>query len=286
MDATFGRGGHSRELLKALGPSGRLIIFDQDSEAIAYARQYFGQDPRVCICEKNFEALEDSLQQLGIIEVDGILFDLGVSSPQLDAAERGFSFLRSGPLDMRMNNKEGQSCAEVLQNLDVGALTKIIKDYGEERFAGNIARSIVAARSLQPLTTTEELASLIAAAIPKRLHEKHKHPATRTFQALRIYLNRELEVLQSTLTVVPKLLALGGRAVFISFHSLEDRLVKQAFHKLCTPPPIPKGLPIKQQEEDLPRFKLYIKMQKASVEEISNNVRARSAVLRVMERLF
>ena len=285
VDATFGRGGHSRAILQQLGPKGRLIVFDQDPEAICYAQEHFGEDARVQIVASNFEHLAEHLDALQIPAVDGMLFDLGVSSPQLDAGERGFSFLKPGPLDMRMNPAMGLSCQELLLQIDVNTLTRILKDYGEERFAGRIARAVVARQTKAPLTRTEELAALIRDSIPKSLQEAHKHPATRTFQALRIYLNRELEVLEQVLLTAPWRLKIGGRAVFISFHSLEDRLVKQALQRLCQPRPVPRGLPIKTQAEDLPPFKLYIKMHKPDQAEINNNVRARSAVMRAVERI-
>lgn len=285
IDATFGRGGHSATILKGLGPQGRLIVFDQDLEAIKHAQMQLGQDRRVSIIPKNFEYLTTSLHELNIKKVDGLLFDLGVSSPQLDEAERGFSFLKAGPLDMRMNQNSGQNCTELLEHIDEHELTKILKIYGEERFAKQIAHAIVTQRATAPLITTTDLARLIENTIPKRFQERHKHPATRTFQALRIYLNRELEVLENTLDQVPDLLALHGRAVFISFHSLEDRLVKHKFQALSNPQKLPRGLPIKDEHLQLPHFALYIKMQKADEQETEENPRARSAVLRVVERI-
>lgn len=281
VDATFGRGGHSREILKALGPDGRLIVLDQDPEAIAYAQAHFGDDQRVLMINKNFEFLREALLK----PVDGMLFDLGVSSPQLDDGARGFSFLKSGPLDMRMNPTAGQSCAEVLATIDELSLRAIIKEYGEEKFARQIAHAIIKAREVKPITTTEALAQLIEDTIPKRMQEKHKHPATRTFQALRIYVNHELDALNQVLTDFSDLLNLGGRAVFISFHSLEDRLVKQKLQSLTQTKATARHLPIQAKDEDLPRFKLYIKMQKASDEEVAENPRARSATLRVVERI-
>lgn len=287
VDATFGRGGHSREILARLGDSGRLIVFDQDPEAIQYAKAHFN-DPRVMIVAQNFESLKENIKHMvtpltGKAEVDGMLFDLGVSSPQLDEAARGFSFLKDGPLDMRMDTNSGKSCAEVLRDIDEKELSLIIKNYGEEKFARQIARAIVATPT--PLTTTLELANLIENTIPRRFHEKHKHPATRTFQALRIYVNRELEVLETALNDFADLLCINGRAVFLSFHSLEDRLVKQKIQSLVTIESTARRLPIQTKDEDLPRFKLYIKMQKAEAEELENNPRARSATLRVVERI-
>jgi 16S rRNA (cytosine1402-N4)-methyltransferase len=286
VDATFGRGGHSTEILKHLNAQGRLLLFDQDPQAIAYAQAHFGNDARIKIIPKNFEALKAIIQQdYANVGIDGVLFDLGVSSPQLDEAPRGFSFLKNGPLDMRMNPEVGVSCAEVLQTISETELTTLIKTYGEEKFAHKIAHAIVSARTAQPLKTTQELANLIEHTIPKRFHERHKHPATRTFQALRIYINRELEVLTRVLADVPEILKIGARAVFISFHSLEDRLVKQKFQALTKPQECPRHLPIQSSAEELPRFKLYIKMQKAEATEVDNNPRASSAVLRVIERI-
>ena len=287
VDATFGRGGHSKEILARLGDAGRLLVFDQDPEAIQYAQAHFN-DPRVIIVAQNFEYLKENIERIvtpltGKAEVDGMLFDLGVSSPQLDEAARGFSFLKAGPLDMRMDTNSGKSCAEVLADIEERDLSLIIKNYGEEKFARQIARAIVEVPA--PLTTTLELASLIENTIPRRFHDKYKHPATRTFQALRIYVNRELEVLETALNDFSDLLCVGGRAVFMSFHSLEDRLVKQKIHSLVTVEATARRLPIQTKDEDLPRFKLYIKMQKAEAEELANNPRARSATLRVVERI-
>lgn len=288
VDATFGRGGHSREILKKLGPNGRLLALDQDPQALEYAKTHFGEDARVMIINGNFASLKLFLTAhlpTAQGQVDGMLFDLGVSSPQLDEAERGFSFLKSGPLDMRMNPLAGQSCAEILQKISESDLIFILKTYGEEKFAKQIARAIIQTRVQTPLDTTLGLAALVAHTIPKRFHEHHKHPATRTFQALRIYVNHELDALKQVLDDFPELLTLHGRAAFISFHSLEDRMVKQKLQSLTQPKVTARGLPIQIQDEDLPRFKLYIKMLKANANERDDNPRARSATLRVVERI-
>jgi len=282
VDATFGRGGHSQAILAQLGVAGRLIVCDQDMTAIAEAGALLGHDDRVTTIHDNFGHLDQHLKALGLWgQVDGILFDLGVSSPQLDESERGFSFLRTGPLDMRMDQTRGMPVSEKLKTLDVKELTRILREYGEEKFANKIAVAILA----QDLKTTKELADLIEKTVPKKFQDSHKHPATRTFQALRIWVNEELSVLEAVLQFFPEMLALNGRAVFISFHSLEDRLVKVRMNQLCKPPVLPRGLPIRDCETDSPAMQICIKMQKPSDAEIKENSRARSAVLRVIQRL-
>lgn len=282
VDATFGRGGHSALILSQLGLQGKLVVCDQDETAIQIAREKFGKDLRVKIIHDNFGQLEAHLRTLEVWgRVDGMLFDLGVSSPQLDEAERGFSFLKDGPLDMRMDQTRGISVAEKLETIDVKELIAILRDYGEERFATKIAHAILSERP----QTTKQLADLVSAAIPKKFHEAHKHPATRTFQALRIWVNAELTSLEHALAFFPGVLALGGRAVFISFHSLEDRLVKERMRFLTSPPVYPRGLPIQDAFSDSPPMQICIKMRKPLDKEIQENPRARSAVLRVMERV-
>lgn len=284
VDATFGRGGHSRLILSHLSSAGRLIMCDQDEMAINVAKQEFVHEPRVSIIQDNFGHLESHLKTLHIWgKVDGILFDLGVSSPQLDEGERGFSFLREGPLDMRMDQSKGLPLSQQIQSLEKAELIRILREYGEEKFAPKIADAILS--HPEPLKTTRELANLIEYTIPKRFHEAHKHPATRTFQALRIWLNDELGMLEQALQFFPELLAVGGQAVFISFHSLEDRLVKERIKKLTNFPEHPRGLPISINEQEAPSMKVSVKMQKPSEEEIAANPRARSAVLRAMERV-
>lgn len=282
VDATFGRGGHSRLILSRLSTQGHLIVCDQDLAAIEAAQQEWGNDPRVEIIHDNFGNLESHLKKLALWgQVNGILFDLGVSSPQLDEGARGFSFLREGPLDMRMDQTRGHPLSHKIKSLEKAELVRILRVYGEEKFAGKIADSILEST----LNTTKELAELIEKAIPKRFHEMHKHPATRTFQALRIWINEELSSLEKVLLFFPDLLAIGGRASFISFHSLEDRLVKDRMKTLTTMKTYPRGLPVASSEADSPSMQVCIKMQKPSEIEIQQNPRARSAVLRVMERV-
>ncbi len=278
VDATFGRGGHSREILKRLGPHGRLIALDRDPEAVASAKA-LANDPRFWIVQSDFRELDRVLDALGIEEIDGILFDLGVSSPQLERGERGFSFRREGPLDLRMDPTIGQSAAELLAEIDEERLAEILRRYGEERYAKRIARAIVKARKEAPIGTTLRLAKIVERAVPKR--EPGKHPATRTFLALRIYLNRELEALEEALEQALSRLKRGGRLVVIGFHSLEDRIVKHFIRRYGRPPPRPRNLPPPLFE---PRLKPLGKIKPTS-EEISQNRRARSAIMRVAEKL-
>ncbi|MFW2372280.1 MAG: 16S rRNA (cytosine(1402)-N(4))-methyltransferase RsmH [Gammaproteobacteria bacterium] len=283
VDGTYGRGGHSAAILAQLGEHGHLLAIDQDPEAIAMANKRFGDDARFEIVHGNFESLGDIVASQGMRQkVDGILLDIGVSSPQLDDASRGFSFLKPGKLDMRMNPEAGQSAAQWLATVDEYELVSVLRRYGEERFARRIARAIVEARNEVEINGTVQLAGLISAAVPKK--EKHKHPATRSFQAIRIYINRELEVLEQALKSAVDVLAVGGRLVVISFHSLEDRIVKRFMRDLARGPQMPKDLPVMQKDIVQP-FRLLGKAIKASDEEISQNPRARSSVLRVLERV-
>lgn len=284
IDGTFGRGGHSAAILQRLSNQGRLIVIDKDPAAIAVAYAHYGKDPRVSIVHQGFGHIHSIADDLAISgKVDGILLDLGVSSPQLDEAERGFSFMREGPLDMRMDTTSGESVAEFLTHADEKELADIIWRYGEEKFSRKIARAIVETRDTQPIITTLDLAQLIERSIPKV--DKFKHPATRTFQALRIYINRELEELEQALAASDQVLKVGGRLVVISFHSLEDRIVKQFMQAQTSPPNLPRGLPIRQSEiNSLQKMRWCIKMQRASENEIAQNVRARSAILRVTEK--
>ncbi|MBD1389950.1 16S rRNA (cytosine(1402)-N(4))-methyltransferase RsmH [Neiella sp. HB171785] len=282
VDATFGRGGHSREILSRLGPDGRLIAIDRDPQAIATAQQI--NDPRFSIQHGPFSHIHTYLEQRELIgKVDGILFDLGVSSPQLDQADRGFSFLRDGPLDMRMDPTSGRNAAEWLAEAEADEISWVLKEFGEERFAWRIAKAIVAHRDDAPLTTTHQLADLIAKVSPKR--EKNKHPATRSFQAIRIYINSELEEIRQALDGALDALANTGRLSVISFHSLEDRIVKQFIrhHSKGTPPP--RGLPLTEEQlkQSLP-LKAIGKAIKPSAREIEINSRARSSVLRIAEK--
>ncbi len=283
LDGTFGRGGHSAAMLARLNDKGRLLAMDQDPQAVAVAKRRFGQDPRFEIVHANFESMVEVVTERGLKQkVDGVLLDLGVSSPQLDEASRGFSFLKPGPLDMRMNPETGQSAAEWLATVEEKELSTVLKRFGEERFAKRIAHSIVETRQHTAITDTLQLAELISAAVPKK--EKHKHPATRSFQAIRIYINRELEVLERALESAVEILAIGGRLAVISFHSLEDRITKRFMRDISRVPQLPKNLPVMDSEIKVP-FKLVGKAIKPSEKEIEQNPRARSSVLRVVERV-
>ena len=281
VDGTFGRGGHSTLILKALGKSGRLIAFDKDLAAIDVARQLFADDSRFVIHHESFADLKAIAEQHDLLgKIDGVLLDLGVSSPQLDDADRGFSFMKDGPLDMRMDQARGMSAAEWLAEVEEADLVTVLKEYGEEKFAKRIARAIVEQREKAPVTTTSELAALIEKATPVK--DRFKHPATRTFQAIRIFINRELVDLEEVLASVIDVLAPGGRLVVISFHSLEDRRVKQFMKRESQGPKLPKKLPIAHVETQ-GRLRLVGKAIKASEEEVAANPRARSAVMRIAE---
>ncbi|MGC8121614.1 16S rRNA (cytosine(1402)-N(4))-methyltransferase RsmH [Marinobacter sp. VGCF2001] len=281
VDATFGRGGHSRLILGQIEPSGQLLGIDKDPEAIGVARELAAEDSRFHWYHGSFAELERALEHQGWPKVDGVLMDLGVSSPQLDDASRGFSFMRDGPLDMRMNPGQEPSAAQWLAEAGEREIADVIWRYGEERFSRRIARLVVERRQEQPIETTRQLAELVAEAVPKK--EKHKHPATRAFQAIRIFINRELEDLETGLAAAVERLAPGGRLVVISFHSLEDRLVKRFMRDLARGPKLPKGIPVTADQEQS-GFQLIGKASKANEREISENVRARSAVMRVLER--
>lgn len=283
VDATFGRGGHAGAILAQLGADGRLLAIDKDPEAVAVAREKFGEDARFAIERGSFVSLETLIQQRDWMgKVDGILLDLGVSSPQLDKAERGFSFLKDGPLDMRMDPDQGESAAAWLARATDREIADVLKRFGEERYAKRIARAIVAARTEAPIINTARLAKVVAEANPS--WEKGKHPATRSFQAIRIYINRELEDLESVLDQSLRVLAPGGRLAVISFHSLEDRLVKRFMRDQARGDEIPHGLPVREDQIGR-RMRLIGKAQRAGEQELDENPRARSAVLRVAERL-
>ncbi|WP_413541423.1 16S rRNA (cytosine(1402)-N(4))-methyltransferase RsmH [Plesiomonas shigelloides] len=283
IDGTFGRGGHSRLILSQLGPQGRLIAIDRDPQAIAEAATI--DDPRFQIVHGPFSNVQQYVEELGLTgKIDGFLLDLGVSSPQLDDAERGFSFMRDGPLDMRMDPSSGFSAAEWLQKAEAEDIAWVLKTFGEERFAKRIARAIVERNQSEPMTRTRELAELVAAASPVK--EKHKHPATRTFQAIRIYINSELEEIERALDASLTILAPGGRLSVISFHSLEDRIVKRFIRRQSKGPEIPDGLPLTEAQLAGGKKMLTIgKAIKPSEEEIEQNARSRSSVLRVAERM-
>ena len=282
VDATFGRGGHSRKILDSIGQAGRLYALDRDAEAIAAAQQI--KDPRFRALHASFGQLQAALSTVGVLHVAGVLLDLGVSSPQIDDPSRGFSFRQNGPLDMRMDQGQEQSAADWLNNADEQEIAKVIKDYGEERFAKQIARSIATARGQQPLATTGELAALVAGAVKTR--ERGQDPATRTFQAVRIFLNRELEELALVLTQAMDILEPGGRLAVISFHSLEDRIVKNFMRDRANPgDKMPSRLPLKARDLPQPTLNIIGKPVYASDEEITANPRARSAVMRVAEKV-
>jgi len=279
IDATFGRGGHSRLILDRLGPRGRLIALDRDPEAVAAGKRI--DDARFCMVHASFAELAGVLERLGLEGVDGVLLDLGVSSPQLDAAARGFSFRRDGPLDMRMDTSRGQTAAQWLETAGEIEIREVIRDYGEERFAKQIAKAIVAARQREPVVTTGQLADIVGAAV--RTREKGKDPATRTFQAVRIYLNQELAHLSLALPQILDSLSAGARLAVISFHSLEDRIVKRFMHDAAHAD-VPLRLPLRARELPQPRLRLVGKPVRPSAGEIAANPRARSAILRVAER--
>lgn len=283
VDGTFGRGGHSRLLLEQLAPAGQLIVVDKDPQAIAAAHELAGQDERVSVCHASFADLKAQLQQRDLAgRVNGILLDLGVSSPQLDDASRGFSFRADGPLDMRMDPTSGISAAQWLAHVGEADLANVLFRYGDERYSRRIARAIVRARSEAPITTTLQLADIVSKAHPA--WERHKHPATRSFQAIRIHINAELADLETLLADCVEVLAPGGRLAVITFHSLEDRLVKQFIREQEQGPELPPGLPI--LETDIPRtMKKVGKPIKASAAEVQGNIRSRSATLRVAEKL-
>ncbi len=283
VDGTFGRGGHSRRILQGLQPEGRLLAIDKDQEAIRVARAELGADMRFEVVQGSFSRLAEWVAVKGMTgRVSGVLLDLGVSSPQLDEAQRGFSFSQDGPLDMRMNPEEGQSAAQWLASASEEEIADVIYRYGEERFSRRMARAVVEQRKLQPITTTLQLAEIIKQANPA--WEKHKHPATRAFQGIRIHINRELEDLQSVLQQALDVLCVGGRLVVISFHSLEDRIVKQFINEQATGDDYPAGVP--GQYADLnPRLKKIGKAVKADDEEVRLNPRSRSAIMRVAQKI-
>ncbi|OHR37710.1 16S rRNA (cytosine(1402)-N(4))-methyltransferase [Neisseria sp. HMSC064F04] len=282
VDGTFGRGGHSRLILSRLGSQGRLIVFDKDPQAIEAAQKLAEQDGRVTVVHDGFSSFQTTLDKLGIEEIDGALFDLGISSPQIDDGARGFSFRFDAPLDMRMDPTRGMSAAEWIATASEQDLHEVIKNYGEERFSRQIARAIVAQRAENPIDTTRKLAQLVAQNV--RTRERGQDPATRTFQAVRIFINRELEEVEAVLPQVMGRLKQGGRLAVIAFHSLEDRIVKQFVKKYSQHPPLPRWAAVKEADLPLPPLKAVGKAIKPGVEETASNPRARSAVLRIAER--
>lgn len=282
VDGTFGRGGHSRLILSKLGDKGRLVVFDKDPQAVAVAKELAAQDARVSVVHDGFASFQTALDNLGIGEIDGALFDLGISSPQIDDASRGFSFRFDAPLDMRMDTTRGQSAAEWLAEASENEIHEVIKNYGEERFSRQIARAVVAQRAESPIDTTAKLAQLVAQNV--RTRERGQDPATRTFQAVRIFINRELDEVEAVLPQVAGRLKEGGRLAVIAFHSLEDRIVKQFVKQHSTHAPLPKWAAVREADLPQPPLKAVGKAQKASAEEVAANPRSRSAVLRVAER--
>ncbi len=280
VDATFGRGGHSRAILERLGPDGRLLALDRDLQAVATARAI--DDKRLTVLHRSFGELAGVLQQAGIGAVDGVLLDVGVSSPQLDEGERGFSFRFDAALDMRMDTTQGETAASFLAVAGIKEITEVIRNYGEERFAFQIAKKIVAARSERPVATTSELAALVRAAV--RTREPGQDPATRTFQALRIYVNQELEQLALVLPQAVDALNSGGRLVVISFHSLEDRIVKRFMRDEASTDKLPKNLPLRSVDLPQARMRLIGKPVRATAGAIAANPRARSAIMRVAQK--
>ena len=280
VDGTFGRGGHSRAVLERLGPAGRLIAFDRDPAAIAAGQAL--NDPRLTLVHSAFSALDEELERLGVAAVDGVLLDLGVSSPQLDDGARGMSFRFDAPLDMRMDTSRGQTVADWLADASVGEITEVLRDYGEERFAHAIAKAIATARTGGVVATTGQLAAIVEKAV--RTREPGQHPATRSFQALRIFINQELEELTRVLPVCVARLRTGGRLAVISFHSLEDRIVKRFMRDESRPPVLPRRLPIRAADLPAPRLTLVGKAVRPGETEVAANPRARSAVMRVAER--
>lgn len=283
IDGTFGRGGHTRRLLSLLQADARVLGFDKDPQAIATCQQLAAEDSRFEFAHASFADLKQTVEARGWSgKISGILLDLGVSSPQLDDPERGFSFMNDGPLDMRMNNAAGQSAAEWLHTSSVDEIALVLKEYGEERFSRRIAQAIVERRVHQPLTRTRELAALIEDVVPVR--EKHKHPATRAFQGIRIFINRELDDLTDVLQQAVDVLAPAGRLVVISFHSLEDRIVKQFIQRKEKGDPLPRHLPVRHQ--DVKReLRSVLKQVRASDAEVERNPRARSAIMRAAEKV-
>jgi len=284
VDGTFGRGGHSQEIIKQLGENGKLLAFDKDPQAIMQANAIAANDDRLHVKQGSFTQLKQIINELGWQgKVDGIFLDLGVSSPQLDDAERGFSFRFDGPLDMRMDPEHGISASQWLASAEERDIMMVLFDYGEEKFARRIASAIVAARQEQPINTTKQLASIVAAANPSR--ERNKDPSTRTFQAIRIFINQELEDLKTCLAQAVEILAPGGRLVVISFHSLEDRIVKRFIREQCKGDDFPLDLPVMHTQLNQ-NMKMVGKAIKAGRAELDENPRARSAVMRVAERLI
>ena len=283
VDGTFGRGGHSAKLLSKVSENGIVLAIDKDLQAIESGRERFKQDSRLRLVHGSFADMSNFVDdQAHMGKVSGVLLDLGVSSPQLDEADRGFSFMRDGPLDMRMDTSAGLSAAEWIASAEEQEISRVIKEYGEERFARRMASAVVRERSKTPITITVQLASILAAAHPA--WERGKHPATKAFQAIRIFINRELDDLEVLLSRVIDVLQVGGRLVVISFHSLEDRRVKRFIRDQERGIKLPKNLPVKDVERGV-RLKKVGKAVKPTDLEVGDNIRSRSAVMRVAERV-
>lgn len=282
VDGTFGRGGHARRILDSLDPQGRLLAVDKDPQAEALAREWMVSEPRLSFYRGSFADLPAYRLANELPPFDGILLDLGVSSPQLDQGDRGFSFQHDGPLDMRMDNSRGETAAEWLARAEEADIMHVLRELGEERFARRIAAAIVRERAEAPITHTGRLAQIVSEANPR--WEKHKHPATRSFQAIRLWINRELDDLRLLLDSALDLLAGGGRLVVISFHSLEDRIVKRYMRDQSRGAPLPRGLPVPDSERVRP-LRLVGKAVRASADEVAQNPRARSAIMRIAEKV-
>ncbi|WP_370694458.1 16S rRNA (cytosine(1402)-N(4))-methyltransferase RsmH [Pseudomonas sp. FP1742] len=285
LDGTFGRGGHSRLILSKLGPDGRLLGFDKDPQAIATGQTLAAEDGRFVVVQRSFAELGSEVAERGLAgKVSGVLLDLGVSSPQLDDPERGFSFLNDGPLDMRMDPSRGISAAEFVNTAPVEEIARVFKEYGEERFSGRMARAVAERRDIKPFERTADLAEVLKVANPA--WEKGKNPATRAFQGLRIHVNNELGDLEAGLEAALECLEIGGRLVVISFHSLEDRIVKLFMRKLVKGESdnLPRNLPVRHVAFE-PKIKVHGKAQSASEAELKANPRSRSAIMRVAEKL-
>ena len=283
VDATFGRGGHARRILAQLGEKGKLYAFDKDPEAVAAGKQLEQQDQRFTIIHAGFVTMRQELAQKGVEKIAGVLFDFGLSSPQLDNASRGFSFRLEAPLDMRMDNSQGLSAKEWLQTVEEEELAKVIRDFGEERYFKRVAHAIVLYRQQKPIETTKELVSVISKVV--KVKERGLHPATRTFQAIRIKINQELKEIECVLPEVLDLLSPNGRLVSIAFHSLEDRTVKRFLQENSKPISLPKWVMMKESELGLSPLKILGHPVKASSEEVALNPRARSAIMRVAEKV-
>ncbi len=283
VDATFGRGGHSAALLDRLDAEGKLIALDRDPDAIRFGREQFVKDKRIELVQSEFSSLKSIIVERSLVgHLSGVLLDLGVSSPQLDEPERGFSFMRNGPLDMRMASDKGQTAADWINTASETDIARVLHVYGEERFSRRIARAIVQVRDEQPLTTTAQLADLIVSSVPT--FDQGKHPATRSFQAVRLFINSELEELESLLGDIVELLAPGGRLVVISFHSLEDRIVKRFIRDQSKSKVLPKEIPL-MDYGSRPPLQIIGKPVRAGAEEVKRNPRARSAIMRVAEKV-